>query len=76
MRSFVTGEPAKVGAVIDNIFNRNTASRRRSPDLKDIHDQAVIVDPGGYIRGYYDLRDEEDVKRCLKEIGLVVNRGF
>ena len=76
MRSFATGEPAAVQRVIDNIFNRQTATRRLEDAPQHNEHQVAIIDPGGYIRGYYDLRDEEAVERCLVDIGLVVNRGF
>ncbi len=76
MRSFATGDPQAVAAVIDNIFNRHTATRRIDGAPKHNQHQVAIIDPGGYIRGYYDLRDEEAVDRCLVDIGLVVNRGF
>lgn len=76
MQSFVTGEPASVARVIDNIFNRQTAKKRLIGAPKHNEHQVAIIDPGGFIRGYYDLRDEEAVTRCLRDIGLVVNRGF
>lgn len=76
MRSFVTGERAKIESVIDNIFNRQTATKRLKGAPQHNEHQVAIIDPGGFIRGYYDLRDEEDVTLCLRDIGLVVNRGF
>ena len=69
-------ERAKVEAVIDNIFNRQTATKRLQGAPQHNEHQVAIIDPGGFIRGYHDLRDEEAVTRCLRDIGLVVNRGF
>ena len=76
MRSFVTGDPKVLESVIDNIFNRQTATKRIQDAPQHNHHQVAVVDPGGFIRGYYDLRDEEAIDRCLVDIGLVVNRGF
>jgi cytochrome oxidase Cu insertion factor (SCO1/SenC/PrrC family) len=76
MWSFVTGDPAVLRKAVDNIFNRKSATRRVNLPSSDNHNQVAIVDPGGYIRGYYDLRDPGAVKMCLRDLGLVGNRGF
>lgn len=75
MWSFVTGKPTEVQPVIDQLFHQATTTKRVPTDDATYH-QVAIVDPGRYIRGYYDLRDKAAVDQCLRDIGLVANRGY
>jgi len=78
MWSFLTGDSAVVHKTLRAIFGFRSLTGVKStvPALESAHHLAAIVDGDMQVRGYYDLRDEDSFEAMLRDMGLVLNRGY
>lgn len=78
MWKFALGAPDRVRAALDGIFALPI------PGTDDVgvemekmkYGVVALVDPGTYVRGYYDIRTEAGRDVLLRDMGLVGNRGY
>lgn len=65
---WVSGPEAELRRALDALFVE--------PDGTAHPHEVALVDLAGNVRRYYDIRTEEGLETLLRDMGLVINRGF
>ena len=78
MWTLLTGPKAHTETVLRNLFGSPAVEAKLPGTLPGIEDRfkVALVDVGGQIRGYYDIRTDAGLESLLSAMRMVINRGY